>query len=365
MGDVQLGPVTALSPSDVASLWVHNGGDPSAAQTATAIVFSSENPAGNAGLVDDTASTGDYSVGLWQINYYGDLMAQRTAQFGSPAALAADPNLQAKAAIALSGNGTNWAAWGPDFGYSGYAQPVAAPLSGSRVANWLATNAASVSVPWYASVPWGAVAGAAAMLLVAGGAMWALEDPARRVPWLVATNPVSGEARLSYQARKHLPDSAFALPELRKDGKGGLPLTDAQGRLDPRHVSNAASRLAQMRKRGTVTGSQYDRARRAIERAACKTGVERTCRAHLRASAGAAEDGRLPPSMFVQSVLFPRDRYNVPEAKRWARSHGYRSDDVDVTERYIHLRQMPTTGLKIIRTITLPGDSGIKAHVGR
>lgn len=140
MGDVQLGPATHFSPNDVMNLWTSNGGDPSKAAIAAAIVFSSENPAGNAGLVNDTPSTGDYSVGLWQINYLGSLMQTRTAQFGSPDALASDPNLQARAVIAMSSNGQNWQAWGPDLGYSGYGQAVTDPTPDSRVGRWLAAH---------------------------------------------------------------------------------------------------------------------------------------------------------------------------------------------------------------------------------
>ena len=140
MGQVQLGPVTHLTPAEVQQLWIDNGGDPSKALTAAAIVFSSENPAGNAGLVNDTPSTSDYSVGLFQINYYGSLEVTQTARFGDPASLAADPNLQARAAIAMSSNGANWQPWGPDFGYPDYSKPVSDPLPGSRVANWLAKN---------------------------------------------------------------------------------------------------------------------------------------------------------------------------------------------------------------------------------
>ena len=140
MGDVQLGPVTHLSPSDVMSLWTDNGGDPSKAAIAAAIVFSSENPAGNAGLVNDTPSTGDYSIGLWQVNYLGSLMATRSAQFGPPDVFASDPNVQARAVIAMSSNGTNWQAWGPDLGYSGYGQAVTDPTPDSRVGRWLATH---------------------------------------------------------------------------------------------------------------------------------------------------------------------------------------------------------------------------------
>jgi len=41
----------------------------------------------------------------------------------------------------------------------------------------------------------------------------------------------------------------------------------------------------------------------------------------------------------VQSLLFAVDRWTVRDARRWAREHGYRDDDVDETRRYIHLRQ--------------------------
>jgi hypothetical protein len=83
------------------------------------------------------------------------------------------------------------------------------------------------------------------------------------------------EDRLTYQQRKHLPNSAFALPEKRYGGKGGLPITDAA------HIRNAAARLSMMRHRGSVTPAQYRRARTRIIRAACRHGVEKTCRAHL------------------------------------------------------------------------------------
>jgi Lysozyme like domain len=39
-------------------------------------------------VINDTPSTGDYSVGAWQINYYANLYAGRTAEFGTPKHLA-------------------------------------------------------------------------------------------------------------------------------------------------------------------------------------------------------------------------------------------------------------------------------------
>lgn len=35
-------------------------------------------------VINDTPSTGDYSVGIWQINYYGSLYAGRAAAYGTP-----------------------------------------------------------------------------------------------------------------------------------------------------------------------------------------------------------------------------------------------------------------------------------------
>lgn len=71
-----------------------------------------------------------------------------------------------------------------------------------------------------------------------------------------------------------------------------------------------------------------------------------------------------PESMVVQSLLFPRPRWDVHTARKWASRHGYYDRDVDVTPRYIHLVQMPTKGFAVIRTIPL-GRSGVKAHVAR
>lgn len=71
-----------------------------------------------------------------------------------------------------------------------------------------------------------------------------------------------------------------------------------------------------------------------------------------------------PEPMYVQSLLFPRGTYNVPMAKSWARSHGYKSGTVDVTAQYIHLVQADPAIFSVIRTIPL-GGKGIKAHVAR
>lgn len=68
--------------------------------------------------------------------------------------------------------------------------------------------------------------------------------------------------------------------------------------------------------------------------------------------------------MRPQSLLFPRDRYTLAGARRWATQHGYRSDRADVTNRYIHLTQHSPSRDRVIRTIRF-GHTGILARVGR
>lgn len=53
-------------------------------------------------VINDTPATGDYSVGIWQVNYYGPLYPGRTAEFGTPRQLAAGgPPAQARAAALI------------------------------------------------------------------------------------------------------------------------------------------------------------------------------------------------------------------------------------------------------------------------
>lgn len=66
-------------------------------------------------VINDTPATGDYSVGVWQINYYGSLRASRTAEFGTPQQLIAGGlGLQARSALAIAdgpGGYTNWSTY--------------------------------------------------------------------------------------------------------------------------------------------------------------------------------------------------------------------------------------------------------------
>lgn len=62
-------------------------------------------------IVNDTPSTGDYSVGVWQVNYFGSLYAGRARQFGTPRQLVdGGLGVQARAAIQIAA-GQGYTAW--------------------------------------------------------------------------------------------------------------------------------------------------------------------------------------------------------------------------------------------------------------
>lgn len=103
------GTTTPLSFAQIEQLWTQSGGDPNVAPVAAAIALAESG--GNPGALNNDPATGDYSVGLWQINYYGNLYPSRTAAYGSPATLRTNPSEQAAAAIGISGNGQNWSPW--------------------------------------------------------------------------------------------------------------------------------------------------------------------------------------------------------------------------------------------------------------
>lgn len=88
-------------------LWIQAGGSPSSAPTAAAIALAESG--GTSTALNSTAP--DYSVGLWQVNYYGDLYGPRSAAYGSPIQLANDPLAQARAAVSISGNGADFSPW--------------------------------------------------------------------------------------------------------------------------------------------------------------------------------------------------------------------------------------------------------------
>ena len=99
----------SLSFAQLEGLWIRNGGSPALAPVMAAIAIAESE--GDPNSLNDNATTGDYSVGLWQINYFGGLMQSRTAAYGSPAQLQQNPDAQARAAIDLAGNGQGLGNW--------------------------------------------------------------------------------------------------------------------------------------------------------------------------------------------------------------------------------------------------------------
>jgi hypothetical protein len=94
---------------------------------------------GQTNILNDNPSTRDYSVGLWQINYFQNLGPSRTAEYGSPQYLAANQNAQAQAAIKIFGqNGAGIGAWTNDAIWNAW-QAAGAPQkpSSATVASWL------------------------------------------------------------------------------------------------------------------------------------------------------------------------------------------------------------------------------------
>jgi hypothetical protein len=95
-----------LSYSQLQTLWINNGGSKALAPIMAAIAIAESG--GRTDALNDRAP--DYSVGLWQINYYGSLLPGRTKAYGSPQQLMQDPNRQAKAAISIL-HGQGLGAW--------------------------------------------------------------------------------------------------------------------------------------------------------------------------------------------------------------------------------------------------------------
>ena len=126
-----------LSFQQIQTLWNANGGNKYWAALAAGIAIAESG--GNVTALNNNPSTGDYSVGLWQINYYGSLKAGRTAEFDPSNELQTNANAQAKAAITLSGNGSNWGPWTNDPVWNQW-QAAGAPRypSNAQVEGWIA-----------------------------------------------------------------------------------------------------------------------------------------------------------------------------------------------------------------------------------
>lgn len=104
--------MATLNYQQLQQLWRQAGGPAQLAPTMAAIALAESG--GRTDALNNNPSTGDYSVGLWQINYYGPLQAARTARYGPPDSLRLGPaaalrNARAAVSLAADGNGLgNW-----------------------------------------------------------------------------------------------------------------------------------------------------------------------------------------------------------------------------------------------------------------
>jgi len=116
MGDQYVGnngnPAAPLSFAQLEELWISNGGSAQWAPLMAGIALSQSGGVPN--VINNTPATGDYSVGFWQINYFGELAPSRTQEYGSATDLAQNENAQAQAAIKLLGNGAGLSNWTGD-----------------------------------------------------------------------------------------------------------------------------------------------------------------------------------------------------------------------------------------------------------
>lgn len=120
--------MATLTFQQIEQLWTSNGGSPTLAPVMAAIALAESG--GRTDAVNNNPGTGDYSVGLFQINYYGGLLQSRSSRFGTPQQLAADPNAQARAAITLAGpTGAGLSNW-TTYTSGAYKGPLSAHTSG-------------------------------------------------------------------------------------------------------------------------------------------------------------------------------------------------------------------------------------------
>jgi hypothetical protein len=144
----------------------------------------------------------------------------------------------------------------------------------------------------------------------------------------------------------------------------GSGVTVNQGTLQPQGASSAGSKIASGAAiaAGAVTAG--------ILATAVSEGTSLTSAAGslYRATLGrlfrsAPKFAASEAAMKVQSLLFSRPQWSEGRAKAWARSHGFRSGKVDVTEHHIRLRQSAPGGKHVFRTKRF--GNGISAVVAR
>lgn len=65
--------------------------------------------------------------------------------------------------------------------------------------------------------------------------------------------------------------------------------------------------------------------------------------------------------MIIQSILFPKNKFNLTSAKKWAKQNGYKSDQVFIAKNILSLRQKQPGRFASFKTIKL--DDGVMARI--
>ena len=113
------GPPLFLDWNTVFNYLQHSGANTTVAAILTAIGVAESSL--DVTVINDTPSTGDYSVGIWQINYYGSDYAPRVAEFGTPEQLILGGlAAQARAALTIA-NQSGFTPWST-YNNGSYAQ---------------------------------------------------------------------------------------------------------------------------------------------------------------------------------------------------------------------------------------------------
>jgi Lysozyme like domain len=100
--------VANLNGAQLETLWVKSGGDAKLAPVMAAIALAESN--GNPAALNNNPKSGDFSVGLWQINYFGNLSGPRTARYGDWQKQL-DPYSNTRAAVDLAQGGKGLGNW--------------------------------------------------------------------------------------------------------------------------------------------------------------------------------------------------------------------------------------------------------------
>jgi Lysozyme like domain len=120
--------VSGYSFQQLEQAWEQAGGPAASAVTAAAIAEAESGGNPRPGELNSTPP--DYSVGPWQINYYGNLYSSRTAAFGPPSLLESNLLDDARAAVSISGGGKDFSPW-TEYTNGGYRSYLTGASQGS------------------------------------------------------------------------------------------------------------------------------------------------------------------------------------------------------------------------------------------